>query len=233
MTDSTLARPRHRRAALMAGAVAISLSLVGAAPAFAAPSLTSVTLELTPSPVTVGETVTATATLVATADVFAYEVVFSFNDDLFEYVDDSATGPAGGFDAVTEGAGTVTLTHTRLGTSPSLAGDIELTADFAAIGDGDTSIDISLVTLVDSESASTPITEPASTDIVVEPDVTANPSPSPSPSSSTAPTGDDDGGPLAFTGSTIAGNIAIIVAAALAALALGVVLVRRRMTSTR
>lgn len=230
MINSAPARPR-RRTALMAGALAIGLSLVGVSPALAAPALGSVTLTLSPTTLDIGDTVVASATLVATTDVFAYEVTFSFNDDVFEYVEDSATGPAGGFDAVTEGPGTVTLTHTRLGTSPTLSGDIALTAEFVAVGDGETSIDIPLVTLVDSENASTPVTEAASADVIVEADEVA---PSPSPSPSTSPSAlPEDGGPLAFTGSTLGGSIAIIVLAALAALALGVVLVRRRMASTR
>ena len=74
MINSAPARPRHRRAALMAGALAIGLSLVGVSPAFAAPALGSVTLTLSPTTLDIGDTVVASATLVATSDVFAYEV---------------------------------------------------------------------------------------------------------------------------------------------------------------
>ena len=221
----------------MAGALAIGLSLVGAGPALAAsaPTLSSVTLTLSPTTLEVGESVVASATLVETTDVYAYEVTFSFDDDVFEYVDDSATGPAGGFDSVTEAAGTVTLTHTRLGTSPTLSGDIALTATFVAIGDGDTSIDIPLVTLVDANGATTTVTDAASEDVFVEAEDVVVPSPSPSPSTSPSPSAlpSDEGGPLAFTGSTIAGSVGIIVLAALATLTLGIVLVRRRNASTR
>ena len=238
MSNFTPARPRHRRTALMAGALAIGLSLVGVGPALAAPSVSSVTLTVSPTTLEVGDTVVASATLVATADVFAYEVTFSFDEDIFEYVDGSATGPEGGFDAATEAPGTVTITHTRLGTSPTLSGDIALTAEFLSIGDGETGIEIPTVTLFDSEGGTTPLTDVASSEeLTVEPIEVVQPSPSPSPSTSaspsptTAPT--DEGGPLAFTGSTIGGSIAIIVLAALAALALGIVLVRRRIASTR
>lgn len=238
MSNSTPARPRHRHAALMAGALAVGLSLAAASPALAAPTLSSVTLTVSPTTLEVGETVVASATLVATTDVFAYEVVFSYDDEIFEYVEGSATGPEGGFDVANEGPGTVTLTHTRLGTSPTISGDLTLTAEFLSIGDGETSIDIPLVTLLDSEGAATPLTDAAaSEELTVEPVEVVQPSPSPSPSTSASPSPSapptDDGGPLAFTGSTIGGSIAIIVVAALATLALGIVLVRRRIASTR
>ncbi|MDH6180390.1 hypothetical protein M2152_000572 [Microbacteriaceae bacterium SG_E_30_P1] len=222
----------RRRTAVIAGALGLGLALVGVIPAAAAPTVGTVTLGLSATTLEIGDTVTATATLPATTDVFAYEVTFAFDAELFEYVDDSATGPDGGFDAVTEGDGTITVTHTRLGTSPALSGDLVVTADFEAISDGETTIEIPAITLVDSESATTPLEDAASAEVTIEADEVVVPSPSPSPSAS-AGAGDGEGGPLAFTGSTLASNIAIIVVVALAALTLGFVLVRRRIAGTR
>lgn len=233
MTHPTSARPRHRRMAVIATTLALGLGLVGASPALAAPSATSVTLSVTPGTVTVGETVTATATLVATTDVFAYEVVFSFDETLLAYVPDTATGPDGGFDAVTEGTGTVTVTHTRLGGSPALSGDLVLTADFESIGDGETTIDIPTITLVDDLSGTTALTDAASAEVILEAVVVPSPSPSPSSSPGASPQDEDPNGPLALTGSDTLFLTALIALIAVAGLAVGFVLVRRRIASTR
>lgn len=219
--------------AVIAAAMSIGLGMVGASPAFAAPTAASVTLTVAPGTITVGESVTATATLVASADVFAYDVVFSFDDTLFEYVADSATGPTGGFDAVTEGTGTVTLTHTRLGGSPALSGDIALTAEFVSISDGETTIDIPSVTLVDDLGDTTSITDAATAAVVLEAVEVPNPSPSPSNSTGAPAPDSETDGPLALTGSDTLFLTALVALIAVAGLAVGFVLVRRRIASTR
>ena len=231
MTHPTPPSTRRRRMVVIAGALALGLGLLGASPAGAAPSATSVTLAVSPGTVTVGETITATATLVATADVFAYDVVFEFDETLLEYVEDSATAPTGGFDAVTEGTGTVTLTHTRLGGSPTLAGDIVLSADFEAVSDGETTIEIPSITLVDDLGGTTPLVDAASQGVVLE--AVEVPSPSPSPSSSTGAVDTDADGPLAMTGSDTLFVTVLVALIAAAGLAVGFVLVRRRIASTR
>jgi hypothetical protein len=230
--------------AVAAGGLALGLAVSAAAPASAAPTAGSVTFVATPA-VTVGQPVPATAVIVGAVDVYSYAVTFTFDPAVITYTPGSATtGPAGGFDAVSEAAGAVTVLHSRLGTSPSIAGDLPVSVGFATIASGDTAIAVS-VSLVDTAGATTALPAAATTRVAVAAlPIVAPPVPSPSPS--VTPSAADPAaqaatpvtvtrnadGSLALTGldSGILVGLALL---GLAALVIGFVLVRRRVASTR
>ncbi|SDZ43700.1 cohesin domain-containing protein [Herbiconiux ginsengi] len=232
---------RRLRTAVLTGAVALGLSLLGASPALAAPTTASVALTATPS-VTVGDTVDVGIGLVGAADVYAYEVTLSYDPALFSYVADSATAPAGGYDTVKESAGSVTLVHSRLGTSPSLGGDVAASLQLTALasGSGSAALNAASVTLVDPAGETTTLTDAATAAVTIAPLASETPTPTPSPTATTTPGGNTDpastttagsgSGSLAATGFGI-GALLIVAAAAVAAGVL--VLLRRRTAGSR
>jgi hypothetical protein len=228
--------------AVAAGGLALGLSVSAAAPASAAPSATSVTLLATPT-VTVGGPIQASATIVGAVDVYSYAVTFAFDPAVVAYTADSAsTGPAGGFDSVSQTTGAVTVLHSRLGSSPALSGDLPVSVDFTSIASGTTAITVS-VSLVDASGATTELPAAATAQVAIAalPVVTV---PSPSPSPSVAPAADastpgsspgvrrNADGSLALTGLD-SGLLVGLCLLGLAALATGFVLVRRRAASIR
>jgi hypothetical protein len=222
-------RRRLSRVALTA-AVAFGLSLLGTGTAFAAPSTTSVTLTAAPA-ATVGDVVDVGVGLIGAADVFAYEVTISFDPALFSYVDGSVTAPAGGFDTVTEATGSVTLIHTRLGSSPPLAGDIALSLQLTAIGSGSASVTAVSITLVDPEGATATQADAGTATVAIEADNTEPPGGGDPGDTPTPADGSSASGPLAFTGFAMGGALLLVAGVAVG---VGVLLVlRRRMAGTR
>lgn len=235
-------RPRLR-SAIAAGGLALGLTLLAAGPASAAPVVDEVTLAATPE-VEIGETVDVSSVLVGATDVYSYAVTFAFDPELLAYVEDSATtGPAGGFDTVELGDGTVTVLHSRLGTSPALTGDLPVALTFDTIGDGDATITES-VTLVDTVGGTTVLADAATSttaiaalpvvvvppvDPPVDPPATAEPTPAAAVPSAT-PLNPD--GSLALTGFD-SGILIAVGALGLAAIAAGAVVVRRRTAANR
>jgi len=247
-------RPLRRRAALVAG-LALAAAAV-TAPAHAAPSVTDVALAA-PATVEVGAEVTVTVTGTGALDLYAYDLAVSYDPDLVAFVAGSGTTPDGGFDDVSDDAsGTVAVTHTRLGTSPGLEGDVTLaTLTFTAVADGDAAFAVPAATLVGADAAQASLTDAASAVTTITAAATPTTPPtdvptdvptdgqSPDDGGTTAP-GDDDAsdssspstgsgssGWLASTGA----SIAWVVAVALLAVAAGVVvlLVRRRAVTSR
>ncbi|MCU1476455.1 MAG: hypothetical protein JWQ64_1148 [Subtercola sp.] len=231
------------RSAVVASGIAVCFTLVGAAPAFAAPATESVSLTATPS-VSVGDTVDIGLKLVGATDIFAYDVTLTFDPAVLSYVDGSATGPTGGFDSVEKSTGSITLVNSRLGTSPALSGDLASIATFTAVGSGDASIAASTVSLVDETGATTALSDAATADVVVA----AAPTPTPTPSETSTPsptTGTGDAtstptavaaasssngtGSLALTGLSIGGSLLLGVAV----IVIGIFAVRRRKSVTR
>ncbi|TAJ48924.1 MAG: hypothetical protein EPO52_06050 [Herbiconiux sp.] len=238
---TTPTRRRRIRAAVLAGGLAVGLSLLGGAgAAVAAPAATSVTLTATPD-VAPGAVVDVAVGLVATSDVFAYEIELQFDPALLAYVPDSVTGPDGGFISATTAPGSMTLLQTRLGTSPALSGDLAATAQFTSLAPGDAVITAS-VTLVDGDGATTVLADEPTAPVtitappVTEPEPTAEPTATPAPTSA-APTATStpaavavSDGNLALTGFGVGGLILF----AVVAVAIGLVVVlRRRAASAR
>ena len=242
---------RARRRALHATVAALGLILVAAAPAAAAPVVDEVALTGPTAAVPAGASVDVRLDLRAAADVYAYEATLAFDPTLLAF-DQVTDVPDGGFDDVATGPGSVTVRHTRLGTSPSLAGDVTTTVRLTALAGGTATVRLADLTLVGSEAVTDTRADAASLDVVVTPAATPTPTPpaptapapSPSPSgdaavpspSATTPSGAAGGtgtgsgtGALSATGAQVAGVLAL----ALAALGLGAVLVRRRAVASR
>ncbi len=240
------AQPRRGRAPVViaTGALALTFCALGAVPAQAAPVLTSATLTATPATLDAGDSVDVVVGLLGTTDVFAYELEISYDPELLEYVDASATGPDGGFDTVDVSDGSVTLLHSRLGTSPSLAGDLEAGLQFLALEEGgDAGIVLNSVTLVGGDGVTLEQADAAETSVEITPAPVVAPSPNPSASSGTgapepSPSGSSSVVPAAGGSSTDelsstgadAAPVFVIAAAAVAAgaLAIGVSVLRRR-----
>jgi hypothetical protein len=233
-----LSRRPRLGTAVAAGGLALGLSLLGAASATAAPSTTSVALTATPA-VEVGQPIDVGVDLKGAVDVYSYAITLDFDPELLDYVEDSATeGPAGGFDTVEEGEGTVTIVHSRLGTSPALAGDLPVTLAFSTIGSGEATITAS-VSLVDTAGATTAIADAASAAVAIAalpepPEPSTEPSTNPAtdtpqPTATAAAAVEKDDGSLAVTGFSIG---ALIVFAILA-IGVGFLVVRRRAASAR
>lgn len=116
MTRFPSRRRLGRRAALVGGLAVAATALT--APAHAAPSVSDATLDA-PSSVEVGALITVTVAAAGAVDLYAYDLAVSYDPDLVELVEDSVVTPDGGFsDVADDAAGTVSVTHTRLGTSP-------------------------------------------------------------------------------------------------------------------
>ncbi|PJJ73222.1 cohesin domain-containing protein [Diaminobutyricimonas aerilata] len=232
---TTPSRRRGLAPAFAAGALALGLTLTGAAPALAAPSASAVTITATPT-VDVGGTVDVEVGLTGAVDLYAARFTVTFDPTLLSYVDGSTTGPSGGFDSVTTGPGTVTVVHSRLGSSPALAGDIPWSLDFVAVAPGSGTVGVQSVELVDPQGATTAVdgTDEAPVTVngvVTEPDPGTGgggtggggASPGAGTGTGTASGGNADDA-LAGTGAAVTGGL---VAAGLL-LAAGVVLVLRR-----
>ena len=237
--------------ALAVGSVALAATPALAAPAPIAPGITSASITA-PATATVGDVVDASVALAGTSAVYAYELVVDYDPAVLDYVDGSATAPDGGFDAVDEQDGTLTVTHTRLGTSPELAGDLAVDLQFAAIGAGDGTLGLSSVTLVSSEGLTTTLAAPSAAPLAVTaaavPPVDPAPVPVPDPSTpagggtapvpsptSSATSASSASGPLAFTGAEVLPGILAGAAVLLAGVAAVVVaqVRRRRSAGTR
>ncbi|WP_083648906.1 cohesin domain-containing protein [Cellulosimicrobium sp. CUA-896] len=207
-----------------------------------------------PASVEAGASIEVTVAVTGAADLYAYDLAVAYDPDLVTYAADSAVTPDGGFsDVADDGAGTVAVAHTRLGSSPGLAGDQTLaTLTFTAVAAGDAAFAVPAVTLVGADSATVDLTDAgsATTTIAAAPVPTDDPTDDPSGTPTDPGTSDPDddgspdptstsgtgsgagsggsggsGGPLASTGA----SVAAIVAAALLAVAAGVgVLVARR-----
>lgn len=221
-------------AATTAALLGVSLALAPAA--FAAP-VGAVTITAPPT-ADEGDTISVSIPADTSTDLFAYDLVVTFDEALLAFDDASATFPAGGYDSVTESAGSVQLTHTRLGSSPGLEGAQALaTFTFTVVDGGAATIELASATFIDSLGASTPLAAPVSTSVtlvaapvVVVPSPTATVTPTPTPTVTGAPAGATStpaAVPLASTGSDL--TVPLVVGSlAVALLALGAVLVIRR-----
>ncbi|GAB3617384.1 hypothetical protein GCM10027416_19410 [Okibacterium endophyticum] len=234
---------RQRLAHSVLATCALTLGLVGltAAPALAAPVAAGFDLAVTPT-ADVGDTVDVQLDLTGVTDVYAYELTLAYDPALFDYVEGSATGPEGGYDIAEAQpeTGAVTLIHTRLGSSPALAGDISATLQLTAISAGEATLTASGV-LIDTEHVSTTLadTTPAAVTVIAAPvdpadpdDGGGGPGNSPSPSATPLPAGTDTpsgSDPLATTGF----DALPYAIAAVALITVGALVARRRIAGSR
>ncbi|MFB8228572.1 cohesin domain-containing protein [Cellulosimicrobium sp. NPDC055967] len=248
MTPSPSRRRLGRRAALVGGLAVAATALT--APAHAAPSVSAVALDA-PSSVEAGAPITVTVAATGAVDLYAYDLAVSYDPDLVELVEDSAVTPDGGFsDVADDGSGTVAVTHTRLGTSPGLEGDVTLaTLTFTAVAGGDAPFAVPTATLVGADGTTASLTDAASATTTVTAVVTAPPTGDPTDGATSAPpTGDgttapgaDDASdsPSTSTGSgslaSTGGSVAWLAGAALLAVVVGagILWARRRAVVSR
>lgn len=236
--------PVRRSAVALATAGLATCLAVGAAPAaFAAP--------VADVGVTAPATVDADATFdvaidaAAAEDVYAFELEIAYDAALVAPAGDPVL-PDGGFDDVQTTDGSVTVVHTRLGSSPALAGDLALAElAFDALAGGDAAIEVTgtLVgsdgeelavdasTIVTIEAAAEPAPDPTTEPEPTDPADPAEPAPeetaAPGGSSGSDDTGDSDDD-LAPTGGDLAWLAPAGIGLGVAALAAGSLLLLRR-----
>lgn len=121
--------------------------------------------------VKIGDTIEVTVTANAAADLYAYDLDLGFDPEVLQYVGGSAgTGVSGATyeDAGDAEDGEVHVVHTKLGTSPAAAGEVELaTLTFKAVGAGDTTVSADAVTSVKTDLSGTTETELGSAGVAV------------------------------------------------------------------
>lgn len=233
---------RARGIALLVTTFALASGSVALAPAaFAAAPAASISIDVSPDEATEGDTLEVTVTSTGTTDLYAYDLIFTYDPAVLEFDEDSTVGPDGGFTTGALGDGLIAVTHTRLGTSPGLTGAVELASfSFRAIDGGDTEIALASAELVSStdETATETDIDSASVSLVALPDPTPSPTSSPTDSATPTPTPSasasatsvpvgSTGQPLAATGADatpwlVAGAGAVVLIAA------GALLVIRR-----
>lgn len=234
-------RATRRVSAAIVAALALFAPLAAATAAHAAEPAATFTLELSASAATEGDTVLATVSGADVSDLYAYDLVFTVTEGALESAD-APVGPDGGFTSAVDAPGTITVSHTRLGTSPGLSGTVVLaTVPLRAVGSGAARVELSSVRLVSSTGETAEQADVASETVELEalptpepsasPSDSASPSPSPSPSTSSVPaaSGASD---LATTG-VDATPWLISGAVGVALIAVGAVLVARRRQGVR
>ncbi|MTE23004.1 cohesin domain-containing protein [Microbacterium sp. ZXX196] len=181
--------------ALVAGSVAVAPAAYAAAPDITGLAVSAV------SSAEIGEEVAVDVTGDAT-DLFAYEITVDFDPALLDYV--GATWPDGGVGVVDETSGEVTVSYTRLGTSPGLEGEGLTLASlqFETLAAGEAAVTVSGATAVSSTTETVALDAGASARIAIAAEVppTVEPDPeddvvaSPTPSVAPAGSGSDDDG---------------------------------------
>jgi hypothetical protein len=176
----------RRFGASLVAVLALFGPLAVASAAHAAPPTAVLTVEVAPATAAVGDTVTVTVRGSGVTDLYAYDLVLSTDDLLLEPTGDAATGPEGGYTSAVAAPGEVTISHTRLGTSPGLSstGQIVLASlPVRVLAAGTARIELSTARLVSSTGEVTTSAAGASTSL----SITAFPTPTPTPTSTTTP----------------------------------------------
>jgi hypothetical protein len=156
-------------AALTAGGVALASSASAGSNATPAPHvLDGFSVTASQSAVKAGDTVTMTIQATAASDLYAYDVTFGYDPAVLQYVASSATTDVSGATYASGSAGSLSVIHTKLGTSPAATGQVTLaTLSFKALSVGSTTVQIPTVTEVSTADATTKLTQVASTDLAV------------------------------------------------------------------
>lgn len=189
-TPSPRSRTRRLGVALVAG-LALLGSLAAAPAASAAEPTADLTLEVQPASVAVGDTVTVTVSGSGVTDLYAYDLVLSVDGDLLAPAGDEPIGPDGGYTSAVAEPGTVTISHTRLGTSPGLSGGEPVVlagAPLHALAAGTARIELSAVRLVSSTGEVSTLGAGASASIAIAATPTATPTPTTTPAPTATPT---------------------------------------------
>lgn len=249
MLDTPARPPRGRLpriAALVASAaLALSAPLALAAPAAAAPPETGAVTLTAPTTATVGDVVEVAIDAAAAVDLYAYSLTLTYDPAVLLFDTTSLETPEGGFGTAETADGEVTITTTRLGTSPGLVGAQTLaTLRFTALTAGSTSFALTSAELISTtdETASPTLPAPAAIEVVAAPvpgpGPSSPPAPAPVPGSGTGSTAGGGttgaGGALSVTGpdTVLTTALASLAVASIIAGALLLVARRRRTAET-
>jgi cohesin domain-containing protein len=129
----------------------------------AAPSaLDGFSIETSAPGALVGDQVTVTVKATAAADLYAYDLTLAYDSHLLKYVDGSATTDVSGATYATAHDGSLSIVHTKLGSSPSADGVVTLASvTFTGLTSGDSVVEASDLVTVTSPDSTT--TEPKTT----------------------------------------------------------------------
>lgn len=182
---SPASRPRvsRRLGAALVAALALFGPVLAAPAAHAAPPAATLSLSVSPMSVTAGDALVATITGSGVSDLYSYDLEITFDPTLFAPGADAPTGPAGGFTSTVTGPGSLTVSHTRLGTSPGLSGAsgvILASIPLRSLAAGSAVVELSSVRLVSSTGDVVTAAAVASGTVVIA----AAPVPVPQPSTS-------------------------------------------------
>lgn len=132
-----------------------------------APGDGSVSVTPSKSKVASGERFTVTISQEA-ADLFAYELDVAYDPTAVRYVANSATPGTDGATVEDAGRGTVSVAHTRLGTSPAAQGDTDLvTLTFRALKPGAGEIEVTRLVTSDPAGATVEQADPGAIEVKV------------------------------------------------------------------
>lgn len=230
-------RARTRRLTALVSTLAIATGSLLLAPAAHAAPAAAISIDVTPTAATEGETVEVVVTATSVSDLYAYDLRFEYDPALLELVEGSGSGPDGGYTSAVVESDSIIVSHARLGTSPGLAttgtdGIILAKFSFTVLDGGSATIaldtvrlvgsDNSVVNLADVDSATVTLTALPDPEPEPEPSESETSTPSPTPSASAAASA-----PLAATGADATPWL-IGGAAAIALIAAGAVLIIRR-----
>lgn len=149
---------RGRRSRVRAAALLLTPLVVAGGAALAAPAAVAApptaTLEIeTPATAVEGTEIEVAVSTVDADDVYAYQLVLDYDPELLKFNPTSTTTPVGGFSVDSLEDGSLTITDTRLGTSPGLSGDTTLaTVSFTVIDGGQATIGLSSASLISSSA---------------------------------------------------------------------------------
>lgn len=190
LTPSPRSRMRRLGASLVAG-LALLGPLAAAPAAHAAEPTAELTVEVQPTAVAEGDTVVVAVRGSGVTDLYAYDLVLSVDDDLLAPTGEAPTGPDGGYTSAVAEPGAVTVSHTRLGTSPGLSGSGPLvlaSAPLRALAAGTARIELTAVRLVSSTGEVSTLGAGASVSLPIAAPGTPTPTPTATATPSAAPT---------------------------------------------
>jgi len=177
----------RRLALAVAAAATLLVPLAGVTAAHAAAPSASLALEVTPASATVGDTIVVTVRASGVSDLYAYDLVLTVDDAHLTPTGQAPTGPDGGYTSGVADPGSVTITHTRLGTSPGLSstgGIVLATLSLRASSVGAADIALSSARLVSSTGDVTEVGTSGSATVDVAALPTPEPSATPTPTAS-------------------------------------------------
>lgn len=190
LIPSPRSRMRRFGVSLVAG-LAFLGPLAAAPAAHAAEPTAELTVEVQPTAVAEGDTVVVAVRGSGVTDLYAYDLVLTVDDDLLTPTGEAPTGPDGGYTSAVAEPGAVTVSHTRLGTSPGLSGSGPLvlaSAPLRALAAGTARIELTAVRLVSSTGEVSTLGAGASVSLPIAAPGTPTPTPTATATPSAAPT---------------------------------------------